>query len=724
MAVTILQRPEGEILGSCITALIDDNGGGGDFRIISTSHGLITGDHVYVTSDVEDYNGFWVVDFDGVNTFFIKPYSSGSRVQYISGSSVDYCPSEFTHGWSAVHLPITYRLSNNLYPVNSSDTSRSINSVQEANGYTVLQLSGSPGTLHSYDFIKLTLPNDTDLSGVYQILEWISSTVMIINLQYDASNNFTSATAIKHYNNYNILVRVYAGINASHEWTAQKPYELAATLQFIPDENNEVFFSINEILKSYIETRNNLVLGTLPNNIDFWCNFYIETAETYDDSDGYTFGTNTGYFTSDQSNFEGTAVNAKLDFKNQYSGYLSEYLMTNNTAKFLTLFTIPVLFSCGEDTPDCYSDISFLQDKSKALITTIRKQYYLNGVLQTTVDTSIDEDSGVIRAELEADCSYDRVDVTLIGGNQFLDEPEFDATGNWLQTATAGPNWSIASGMASVIMPTSYPASEMLYQTISGSAGNYRVISSGTLTAETAPQDGDYRATIYFMSGGTGGTIVKQQQLGVLSGTGASNILSYSYDAVISVGGSFDTIVILLPGQLPDSSGGGTVNIQNLFVFNTNQTLSETKQFRIDCGCSNKEIRLSWLNNLSGFEPTWAFTANKDHIREIQEVITTKKNILPTWPKSYGSDADTIKKQTKRVSNKAYTVRTQFLTNDEADALSYIKSSILVQIVNSRTDRRTVIVDTDSFVVRQDSQDTKEIAFNISFTNDIPVQTL
>lgn len=149
--------------------------------------------------------------------------------------------------------------------------------------------------------------------------------------------------------------------------------------------------------------------------------------------------------------------------------------------------------------------------------------------------------------------------------------------------------------------------------------------------------------------------------------------------------------------------------------------MSEVKTFLIKCDCSHQSLVLSWLNNLGGFD-YWNFTAKKDDIVEIQEAMVTRKNILPTWPKSYGADADTIRRQTLRVSNKAFTVRSQFLTEDQLNAISYLKSSVLVQIINSRTDRRTVIVDTDSFVKFKDGDKTFEIAFNISFTDDIPAQ--
>lgn len=148
----------------------------------------------------------------------------------------------------------------------------------------------------------------------------------------------------------------------------------------------------------------------------------------------------------------------------------------------------------------------------------------------------------------------------------------------------------------------------------------------------------------------------------------------------------------------------------------------ETRTFKINCDCSNQEVYLTWLNNLGGFD-YWAFTGKKDDIVEIRETGTATKNIFPTWPKSYGPQADTIRKQTFRDSNKAYTVRSQLVTEDELTAISYIKSSVLVQIINSRTDRRTVLVDAESFVKFKDGDKTYEIAFNISFTNDIPSQT-
>lgn len=149
--------------------------------------------------------------------------------------------------------------------------------------------------------------------------------------------------------------------------------------------------------------------------------------------------------------------------------------------------------------------------------------------------------------------------------------------------------------------------------------------------------------------------------------------------------------------------------------------VSETKTFSINCDCSNQEVLLSWLNYLGGFE-YWSFQGETEHTVDITNSGETKANIFPAWPKSYGEHADTIRKQTFRESANKKFIFSQYLTQDEADAIAFIKSSPLVQIVNSRQDRRTVLVDTDSFTKYQDGDKTYSISFNILYTDDIPSQ--
>jgi hypothetical protein len=133
-------------------------------------------------------------------------------------------------------------------------------------------------------------------------------------------------------------------------------------------------------------------------------------------------------------------------------------------------------------------------------------------------------------------------------------------------------------------------------------------------------------------------------------------------------------------------------------------------------------IWLSWLNPLGGFE-YWLFTGYKDHNITVNETGETKKNIFPNWPKSYGAGADTITKQTFRKTVKQKTLRSQVLTSTQAEQLGeQLKSSILVQIITSRRDRRTVTIDDSSMTVRKESNKVHTLSFNITYTDEYPTQ--
>lgn len=133
-------------------------------------------------------------------------------------------------------------------------------------------------------------------------------------------------------------------------------------------------------------------------------------------------------------------------------------------------------------------------------------------------------------------------------------------------------------------------------------------------------------------------------------------------------------------------------------------------------------IWLSWMNYTGG-PNYWLFTGYKDHGIDVQETGETTKNIFPQWPKSYGAHADTIVKQTFRKTKKQKVIRSQVLTRDQAEQIGeQIKSSPLVQIIVSRRDRRTVIVDNNSIVVRKEANKVHTISFTITYTDDYPGQ--
>jgi hypothetical protein len=138
---------------------------------------------------------------------------------------------------------------------------------------------------------------------------------------------------------------------------------------------------------------------------------------------------------------------------------------------------------------------------------------------------------------------------------------------------------------------------------------------------------------------------------------------------------------------------------------------------------TRQPIYLTWLNAKGGFE-YFFFNARNSQQVDIEGTGVTRNNVLPTWPKSYGNTADTLNRQTFRDSRKSVLLRSQNLSLNQVQVLSYIKSSVLVQIVYSRHDRRTVIPDSNSFQVYDEGQDIFDIQFTLSFTDEIPSQRI
>jgi hypothetical protein len=696
VAVTIEKRPIGVVLNPTgVSANINADYSSIYATVNSTNHGLSDGQYVYIKSNVENYNGFWVIDVINTNEFALRddPY-----VAWIVDADVTYYTQVTTHGWSCVHLPIAYELSNTRFPINTVDTARTISSISNDLGYVNLNLSGSLGTFNELAFVKVSNAPTSSLNGVYQVVDKISTSDVTINLAYSAATNagMSGASVQLYYSNYCILVRIYAGINASHEWADQKPYELAATLQFIPDDSNDVKFSVHEILKSYVRTKNNLTLATLPNNIDAWTNFRIEVAEQYDTSNGYTITTLTSGYAADS--FEGTAVNAMLAFKNVHSGYLSDYIMVNSTSKFLTLFAIPVLFACSDDLPDCYNEVSFIKTDGTEL--TMSLQYYSAGVAGTLSTIVIDDDEGLIRTPVTASCSFDRVDISL----RPTGDQQTEAAAIGVLTANGIPSGSSAYSLIPVnTILSNYSESISIPWILNSLSG---AVLATSIEAQAFDSDGVAIGFSFSQSMGT-------------SAPASGTLSTSSLDVNAAFIGIRINATFPVSGSATATVEAGTITLSPIGV---QDDISETKQFTIDCGCSDQKIRISWLNNLAAFESPWAFTAQTEHAIDIGDTGETRQDIFPTWGQSYGEFADTIQKNTYRDSNERKFVFSQFLTQDQADAISYIKSSPLVQIVNSRTDRRTIIVDTDSFTKYKDGDKTYTVQFNFRYTNDLPSQ--
>jgi hypothetical protein len=698
MALSVIERPQGVGLGSAVSATIAE-----DYAayatIHSVSHGLSDGDRVYISSDIEDYNGFWIVDVIDGHHFFLLQYTGGPNVAFVQDANITYYPESFLHGWSAIHNPIVYKLLSTRFPTNGIDTSRTITNIQNNNGYAKLTLSGSLGTFTELAFVSID-------GEVYQIIDKHSTSVITIDLAY--SGSLSLSTAILYYPNYAVSVRVYAGLNSIHPWADKKPYELAATLKIIPDVNNKVTFSISQILNSYVELKNNLLLGTLPNNLDAWCMFYITFSETYDTTDGYTITTHEDSYTVDS--FEGYAVNAQLEFKNQFSGQLTQYVMNRITAKFLTLFAIPVLFSCVDDNN--YQDVSFILEKPRYIDTdqSAKVAGFQNtnaGFDDWNLNTGVVSfvTNGVSRTEVMY-IPFDRA-----AGNYSF-EYAVSLSGTWV----AGGNVRIG---------------------IVGLNANKDIITSTTVLAT-----GSSGSTVSASGVATFSPIAAIKYVGIVvdvvgiktSGTPSGTVSKFKFVGLaFSLKKEFknnNMIQLTSYDQIPDFREGvyrmpvvaQDYDTVDLTILEHGAAVSETLSCRIDSDCNNQKILLSWMNNLGGFD-SWLFTGQSEFIKQISATGQTSTNLFNNWPKSGGEFADTDKRrQTYRDSFEQQVIASQHVTLDELTAIEYIRSSSLIQIITSRRDRLTVIVDSDSFTSHKDGDKLYSLSFTISKTNNIPGQ--
>jgi hypothetical protein len=397
MALSVVQRPEGFIIGPTSGTATHTKG---SETVTSPSHGLSGGAYIYITEG--EAIGFWrVVTPITANTFLIKEYAAADAYTFIKTGSFSYYKTlpgtgpSITHGWNAVHLPIIYKLSSNFWPTNGSSSTRTISSYTNDNGYVKITASGPISSdLSELEFVKITYVDGT--SVVAQVITWYSTSIVTVNLAY--AGGITFSTIQYYYNNYHARIKIYAGLSSSHYFGSQKPYTEIAELRVIPDQDNIITININEFLKEQIEIlTNDLNKGTLQNNLDAFCQFYIAYAEGYDFTEGgYTLMDFVGNYTDDSTNFTGYAVNADLPFKSLNSGYLSDYIYGNSATKLK--FLTPTLYP--EITPGQFFDISFI-NQIGALLRIRREVLQAGTIVNTFIDPIDDYGVGIYRYEVD-----------------------------------------------------------------------------------------------------------------------------------------------------------------------------------------------------------------------------------------------------------------------------------------------------------------------------------
>lgn len=459
--VTVVTRPEGhKIIDQAIEATITETYTG-EAVVTFPYHGLGTGDFVYITSDIDEYNGFWYVTAVDVNTFKISEGATTDFVEYYQDADIEYYQTQ-EHDWSSIFLPIVYKCTNDRWPVNSVDSVVPIVLGADDNGFTELTLVGPlKANINALEFLKISGASTESANGVWQIVEIVLSNVIVINLPYELSGNLIGALAQYYYNNYQVKVKIYAGLPPAHPWYVRKPYEEVAELSLTPDDNNLVMFSVSNYIQIKVAIKNNLTLFSLPLNLDAFTGFYISTSESYDDSDSYSLSTTEAEFADDS--FEGYAIAGKLPFKNIYAGDYADYVYTSGSPALWLTNRARLLAVEGY-----YFDVSFIKNTEGAFQLSINKYITSDYYLTETTDYE-DQGIGVYRIPLTIDANYESFCVTILAAPEGipLDNSDF------ANLAGAGPDWTPGAFPTVTIPGTVFPGitSDILWVDYPFSAG-------------------------------------------------------------------------------------------------------------------------------------------------------------------------------------------------------------------------------------------------------------
>lgn len=454
--VSVVKRPTGhKLIDQAITATVTDSSG--DALVNFTAHSLTTGAVIYLTSDIDEYNGFWYVTVATADSFKISEYATADFVEYYQDADIEYYQTQ-EHDWSSIFLPIIYKLTNDKWPVNTLDAAVPILANVDDNGFTEITTPGPlRSSVNALEFVKISNADNEEANGIWQIVDVVLSNVYVLNLPYESSGNLIGATVQYYYNNFQTKVKIYAGLPSGHPWEAKKPYTEVAELSLTPDDDNEVMFSISDYISSDVKVRNNLTLYSLPLNLDAFTGFYIATAETYDQSDGYSLYTTDALFNDDS--FEGYAIAGKLPFKNLYAGDYADYVYTSGSpARWLTVQERPLM------VVGYFFDLSFIKNIIGNFTVNIVK--YIDEYATTTEAIEYEDSGiGVYRIPITPDANYDSFCIQVVR-DAYTEEvtvnPEPDDLSVYEQSALGAQTDWIIGDTLQLIMTSATAVSEVV----------------------------------------------------------------------------------------------------------------------------------------------------------------------------------------------------------------------------------------------------------------------
>lgn len=437
--------------------------------------------------------------------------------------------------------------------------------------------------------------------------------------------------------------------------------------------------------------------------------------------------------------YYGFAFNGVKQFQDYLGGNFGDYVQNYNSNvfenKFLSDFDSPIWFNGKTfDLGAIVPQSTFNNTVDNSLYYQIKEYTEGGGYLATQDERLQSKGDGVYRlpiSDLTLNANTDNFTIQLYhlpsnklqdcaGGTfEYTSNPAGDPPSDWGVT-----KWDIASfqrsvtyarnGSYSAIMvfnATYLEGTSLLWDTVS----SIEVIPNATYVIEGYVLNGGMASAYYggvlrvIAAGGAGIVSNEEVQYVFSSETGVWNY----FKTVVNVGAN--SSIILRFGVDFDGGvlGGGQLHFDDISIRGPYESLSEVKTINVDNSCTKQDIYLTWMNPLGGWN-YYNFKAEKDYSVTIDRPSVITRDILSNWDDAF-INSETEDDYISLNAREEVTVRSQFMSLSEIQAVAGIRTSIRVQQIKDNGKKVTVLVDKKSFKIYSDGDKLYSIEFSITY---------
>lgn len=672
--------------------------------------------------------------------------------------------------WVAAHLPVQFQIESDRFPQNRIDSIDTVVTVEAGSGGLALfTLAGTYEVYEVGEYVQITNSSLGAYNGVWRILEALYADQLLLEVAFLGD---AAAELQRYYRNYAIRVDVWAGIPTTHPLGSRRPIEKKTSepLLYRPRVDNIAYVDISDFVRADLPNIDNTLCESSVEvsdvnkpATDLWTSFYIGYSEVWDivDSEGNAIQTNTNTILVGADILRdgifrlgsGTTFSEWQQVTTVESPATSSFLQRVFNPFALTVPLAGILrpSEIGASWVGAYSNYL----RQTGVPTEVGKVYEVSvTAIKIAPFTAGDSDFLNLYDLTNGIIGAGRILIGSLELNQF---GTFTATFRFTATnnnMSFGFNFLVGDANSSSLNVEQVSIREITEIVIDPNDPN----PAETLTTEIFYATQSTQQFQYVFGNSMG-----EYSAPFTDGAFFGKFMTLFNEPVLFEGYPLD-LAIILPdnepypadilhwealdrnrelidsGQIPfnyygegvyrfvvsdipypDSAAFLTVELEGAFG-----VVSETKTIRIDRSVCRNGVFLTWLNYLGGWD-SWLFTGYQDFSIEIGNTQQTKRNIFNIWDNRFvngSTQSDFVQIQ----STEQRTVRSQYLSEAEIDAIRWIKQSIKVQELSktrncTEATRRTVLVDKSGFTWKTSARRLREFEFTYRYTDDTQTQT-